>query len=166
MLHYLVLDQEHHSVLLLQGGRSRHGPFVASKAFYGGTSMDQIMQACLWKSHNTFTKFCLKNLAGQDQKDGSYHPQSFVAAQQVMPPSNLAPRKKTRAGGQLREPLRRGVSESSDTIERVSTHIKVTIFFHYSFLPAVFFSCAVICYQEYLFVPILLRMQFKFLLFR
>ena len=27
--------------------------FAASKAFYRGVSMDQIMQACHWKSHNT-----------------------------------------------------------------------------------------------------------------
>ena len=62
--------------------------FAASKAFYGGTSMDQIMQACHWKSHNTFTKFYLKDLSSQDQKEGSYHLGSFVAAQQVMPPSS------------------------------------------------------------------------------
>ena len=60
--------------------------------------MDQIMQACHWKSHNTFTKFYLKDLAGQDQKEGSYHLGSFVAAQQVMPRSNLAPGKKTGRG--------------------------------------------------------------------
>ena len=62
--------------------------FAASKAFYGGTSLDQIMQACHWRSHNTFTKFYLKDLTGQDQKEGSYHLGSFVAAQQVMPPSS------------------------------------------------------------------------------
>ena len=33
--------------------------FVASKAFYGGVSVDQIMQACHWKAHNTFTNFYL-----------------------------------------------------------------------------------------------------------
>ena len=36
--------------------------FAASKAFYGGVSVDQIMQACHWKAHNTFTKFYLKDL--------------------------------------------------------------------------------------------------------
>ena len=30
----------------------------ASKAFYGGVSVDQIMQACHWKAHNTFN-LCL-----------------------------------------------------------------------------------------------------------
>ena len=72
--------------------------FAASRAFYRGTSMDQIMQACHWKLHNTFTKFYLKYLAGQEQKEGSYNLGSFVEAPQVMPPSNLAPGKKTGAG--------------------------------------------------------------------
>ena len=36
--------------------------FTASKAFYGGVSVDQIMQACHWKAHNTFTNFYLKDL--------------------------------------------------------------------------------------------------------
>ena len=31
--------------------------FAASKAFYGGVSVDQIMQACHWKAHNTFTNY-------------------------------------------------------------------------------------------------------------
>ena len=31
--------------------------FVASKAFYGGVFIDQIMQACHWKAHNVFTNF-------------------------------------------------------------------------------------------------------------
>ena len=30
---------------------------AASKAFYGGVSLDQIMQACHWKTHNTFYNF-------------------------------------------------------------------------------------------------------------
>ena len=36
--------------------------FTASKAFYGGVTLDQIMQACHWKAHNTFTNFYLKDL--------------------------------------------------------------------------------------------------------
>ena len=39
--------------------------FAASKAFYGGVLVDQIMQACHWKAHNTFTNFYLKTLLGQ-----------------------------------------------------------------------------------------------------
>ena len=91
--------------------------FVASKAFYGGISIDQIMQACHWKSHNTFTKFYLRDLAGQDQSEGSFHLGTFIAAQQVMPPSDQVPGKKKR-GARHQEPSRRGVSESPDIIER------------------------------------------------
>ena len=40
--------------------------FAASKAFYGGVSVDQIMQACHWKAHNTFTNFYLKDLTWSD----------------------------------------------------------------------------------------------------
>ena len=36
--------------------------FAASKAFYGGVSVDQIMQAGHWKAHNTFTNVYLKDL--------------------------------------------------------------------------------------------------------
>ena len=68
--------------------------FAASKAFYGGISMDQIMQACHWKSRNTFTKFYLRDLAGQDQTEVSFHIGAFIAAQQVMPPSDQVPGKK------------------------------------------------------------------------
>ena len=32
------------------------------KAFCGGVSVDQIMQVCHWKVHNTFTNFYLKDL--------------------------------------------------------------------------------------------------------
>ena len=91
--------------------------FAASKAFYGGISMDQIMQACHWKSHNTFTRFYLRDLAGQDQSEGSFHLGAFIAAQQVMPPSDQVPWKK-RGGARRGEPPRQGVSEPSDTIER------------------------------------------------
>ena len=58
------------------------------KAFYGVVSMDQIMQACHWKSYHTFTKFYLRDLAGQDQTEGSFHLGAFIAAQQVMPSSD------------------------------------------------------------------------------
>ena len=34
--------------------------FAASKAFYSGVSVDQIMQACHWKAHSTFTNFLPK----------------------------------------------------------------------------------------------------------
>ena len=31
--------------------------FAASKAFQSGVSLEQILSACHWKSHNTFTQF-------------------------------------------------------------------------------------------------------------
>ena len=39
--------------------------FAASKGFYGGVSVDQIMQTRHWKAHNTFTNFYLKDLLGR-----------------------------------------------------------------------------------------------------
>ena len=59
--------------------------FAASKAFYGGVSVDQIMQACHWKAHNTFTNFYLKALTWSD--DNNMHLGPVVAAQQVRDPS-------------------------------------------------------------------------------
>ena len=56
--------------------------FVASKAFYSGVSVDQIMQACHWKAHNTFTKFCLKDLTWSDNNNNLYLG-TLVAAKQV-----------------------------------------------------------------------------------
>ena len=43
------------------------GPFVASKAFYGGVSVNQIIQAYHWKAHNTFAFFYLKDLTWSDK---------------------------------------------------------------------------------------------------
>ena len=60
--------------------------FTASKAFYGGVSVDQIMQVCHWKAHNTFINFFLKNLAwSHNDKNMSLGP--VVAAEQVLDPS-------------------------------------------------------------------------------
>ena len=46
--------------------------FAASKAFYSGVSVDQIMQACYWKAHNTFTNFYLKDLTWSDNDNNLY----------------------------------------------------------------------------------------------
>ena len=46
--------------------------FVTSKAFYGGVSVDQIMQACHWKAHNTFANFYLKHLTWSDNDYNMY----------------------------------------------------------------------------------------------
>ena len=55
--------------------------FAASKAFQGGVPLDQILAACHWKSHNTFTQFYLKDLAWADSE--VFHLGPVVAAQQI-----------------------------------------------------------------------------------
>ena len=40
--------------------------FAASKAFQSGVSLEKILSACHWKSHNTFTQFYLKDVAWAD----------------------------------------------------------------------------------------------------
>ena len=77
--------------------------FAASKAFYGGVSVDQIMQACHWKAHNTFTNFYLKDLTWSDT-DNNMYLGPVVAAQQVLDPSpqTSCPRKEKRGEGHIR----------------------------------------------------------------
>ena len=73
--------------------------FAASKAFYGEwVSVDQIMQACHWKAHNTFTNFYLKDLTWSD--DNNMYLGPVVAAQQVLDPSpqTSCPRKEKKGG--------------------------------------------------------------------
>ena len=60
--------------------------FAASKAFYDGLSVDQIMQACHWKAHDTFTNVYLKDLTWSDN-DNNMYLGPVVAAQQVLDPS-------------------------------------------------------------------------------
>ena len=55
--------------------------FAASKAFQSGISLDQILSACHWKSHNTFTQFYLKDVAWADSE--LFHLGLVVAAQQI-----------------------------------------------------------------------------------
>ena len=64
--------------------------FAASKAFYSGVSVDQIMQACHWKAHNTFTNVYIKDLTWSDNDnnmylgpvvDGTRSPRSFPSDQ-------------------------------------------------------------------------------------
>ena len=59
--------------------------FAASKAFYGEVSVDQIMQACHWKAHNTFSNFYLKDLSWSDN-DNNMYLGAVVVAQQVLVP--------------------------------------------------------------------------------
>ena len=55
--------------------------FAASKAFQGGISLEQILAACHWKSHNTFTQFYLKDVTWADSE--LFHLGPVVAAQQM-----------------------------------------------------------------------------------
>ena len=73
---------------------------MASKAFYCGVLVHQIMQACHWKAHNTFTSFYLKDLTWSD-KDNNMYLGPVVAAQQVRDPSPQTkhPRKEKGGGG-------------------------------------------------------------------
>ena len=76
--------------------------FAASKAFYGGVSVDQIMQACHWKAHNTFTNFYLKYLTWSDNGNNMYLGPVLVAQQVVDPsPQTRYPRKE-KMGGHIR----------------------------------------------------------------
>ena len=80
--------------------------FAASKAFYGGVSVDQIMQAYHWKAHNTFTNFYLKDLTWSDN-DNNMYLGPVVAAQQLLDPSSKTsyPQKeKKRWGAHLLQP--------------------------------------------------------------
>ena len=53
--------------------------FAASKAFQLGVFLEQILSACHWKSHNTFTQFYMKDVAWADSE--LYHLGPVVAAQ-------------------------------------------------------------------------------------
>ena len=61
---------------------------AASRAFQGGVSVEQIMTACHWKSHNTFTNFYLKDLAMADREYLYLGP--VVAAQQSLQQTSSA----------------------------------------------------------------------------
>ena len=77
--------------------------FAASKAFYGGVSVDQIMQACHWKAHNTLTNFYLKDLTWSDNDNNMYLGPVVVAQQALDPsPQTSHPRKERRGGGHIR----------------------------------------------------------------
>ena len=84
LLCYKQADQQ--SLDLVQVKAHDIRAFAASKAFYGGVLVDQIMQACHWKAHNTFRNFYLKDLTWSDN-DNNMYLGPVVAAQQVLDPS-------------------------------------------------------------------------------
>ena len=79
ILCYELSDQEAHTLHQLKAHDVR--AFAASKAFQSGVSLEQILSACHWKSHNTFTQFYVKDVAWADSE--LYHLGPVVAAQQV-----------------------------------------------------------------------------------
>ena len=79
LLCYQLSDEDTQNLLQVKAHDVR--AFAASKAFQGGVSLDQILSACHWKAHNTFTQFYLKDLAWADSE--LYHLGPIVAAQQV-----------------------------------------------------------------------------------
>ena len=61
LIYYKQADQQ--SLDLVQVKAHDIRAFLASKAFYGGFFLvDQIIQSCHWKAHNTFTNFTFKTL--------------------------------------------------------------------------------------------------------
>ena len=90
--------------------------FVASKGFYGGVSVDQIMLACHWKAHNTFTNFYLKDLTWSDNDNNMYLGPVVVAAQEVLDPSPQTsyPRKEKKRVGA--HPLQPSPQESNPRV--------------------------------------------------
>ena len=88
--------------------------FAASKAFYSGVSVDQIMQACHWKAHNTFTNFYLKDLTWSDN-DNNMYLGPVVVAQQVLDPSPHSSHPRKEKGGGA-HPLQPSLQESKPRV--------------------------------------------------
>ena len=61
---YELSDHQAHTLHQVKAHDVR--AFAASKAFQSGVSLEQILAACHWKSHNTFTQFYLKDVAWAD----------------------------------------------------------------------------------------------------
>ena len=79
ILCYELSDQQAHTLHQVKAHDVR--AFAASKAFQAGVSLEQILSACHWKSHNTFTQFYLKDVAWADSE--LYHLGPVVATQQI-----------------------------------------------------------------------------------
>ena len=79
ILCYELSDQE--ALTLHQVKAHDVRAFAAFKAFQSGVSLEQILSACHWKSHNTFTRFYLKDVAWADSE--LYRLGPVVAAQQI-----------------------------------------------------------------------------------
>ena len=100
---------------LVQELRITFGPLRPLRPFYVGVLVDQIMQACHWKTHNTFPNFYLKDLTWSDN-DNNMFLGPVVAAQQVLDPSPQTshPQKERKGGGA--HPLQPSLQESNPRI--------------------------------------------------
>ena len=76
---YELSDHQAHTLHQVKAHDVR--AFAACKAFQSGVSLDQILAACHWKYHNTFTQFYLKDVAWADSE--LFHLGPVVAAQQI-----------------------------------------------------------------------------------
>ena len=83
ILCYELSDHQAHTLHQVKAHNVR--AFAASKAFQSGVSLEQILSACHWKSHNTFTQFYLKDVAWADLE--LFHLGPVVAAQQIHQPT-------------------------------------------------------------------------------
>ena len=113
LLCYKQADQQALDLVQVKGYDIR-----AFAAFYGGVSVDQIIQACHWKAHNTFTNFYLKDLTWSDN-DNNMYLGPVVEAQQVLDPSPQTsyPRKEKKGGGGGEaHPLQPSLQESNPRI--------------------------------------------------
>ena len=79
ILCYELSDHQAHTLHQVKAHDVR--AFATSKAFQSGVSLEQILSACHWKSHNTFTQFYLKDMAWADSE--LFHLGPVVAAQQI-----------------------------------------------------------------------------------
>ena len=78
ILCYELSDQE---ALTLHQVKAHDVRALAASKANRGVSLEQILSACHWKSHNTFTQFYLKDVAWADTE--LFHLGPVVAAQQV-----------------------------------------------------------------------------------
>ena len=88
--------------------------FAASKAFYGGVSVDQIMQACHWKAHNIY-KFLPKRpyLVRQRQQYVSGTSGGGTTSPRPFPSDQLSSERK---GGGGAHPLQPSLQESNPRV--------------------------------------------------
>ena len=79
ILCYELSDHQAHTLHQVKAHDVR--AFAVSKAFQSGVSLEQILSACHWKSHNTFTQFNLKDVAWAESE--LFHLGPVVAAQRI-----------------------------------------------------------------------------------